>query len=82
MKQLLCQKCSNPLSKNIELGAGMFYVNPSRPLKMYQEDIKCQRCGTVNQVAVEIDYIIRIKLVSDTVIASTGLMGKSNLNSA
>jgi len=82
MKQLLCQKCSNPLSKNIELGAGMFYVNPSRPLKMYQEDIKCQRCGAINQIVVEIDYIIRIKQVSDTVTANTGLMGKSNLNSA
>ena len=82
MKQLLCQKCSNPLSKNIELGAGMFYVNPSRPLKMYQEDIKCQRCGAINQIVVEIDYIIRIKQVSDTVTVNTGLMGKSSLNSA
>jgi len=60
----------------------MFYVNPSRPLKMYQEVIKCQRCGAFNQVSVEVDYVIRIRLVSDTIIASTGLMGKSNLNSA
>lgn len=82
MKQLLCQKCSNPLSKDIELGAGMFYINPSRPFKMYQENIKCQRCGEINQISVEIDYVIKIRLVNEMIIASTGLMGKSNLNSA
>lgn len=82
MKQIICQKCGNPLSKNIELGAGMYYINPSRPFKMYQEDIKCQRCGAINRISVEMNYIIKIRIVNEPIDASTGLTGKSNLNSA
>jgi phage FluMu protein Com len=65
MKEIRCKSCNHCFSKDVKLGAGMFYMNPSRPLEVFQEVRKCPSCGALNKVTIELDLTIKIKLVEE-----------------
>ena len=67
MKEIRCQNpaCNHCLSKDIEVGAGMYYITPSKPLRLYREAIKCGKCGTLNEVIVEMGVRVRINVIEE-----------------
>ena len=60
MKEIRCKKCGHCLSKGIELGAGMFYINPSKPFSFFSEIRKCPNCGVYNKVDIELGMRIKV----------------------
>jgi len=67
MTEIRCKNCNHCLSKDVKLGAGMFYMNPSRPLEVFQEVRKCPSCGMFNEVTIELDLTIKIKIVEEKI---------------
>ncbi len=67
MKEIRCQnpKCNHCLSKGIEVGAGMYYISPSKPLRLYREVIKCPKCDKLNEVIIEMGVRARINIIED-----------------
>jgi len=67
MKEIRCQNpgCNHCLSKGIEVGAGMYYITPSKPLRLYREVIKCPKCGNLNEVIIEMGVRARINIIKD-----------------
>jgi len=69
MKEIRCQNqaCGHCLSKGIEVGAGMYYISPSKPLRLYREVIKCPKCGKLNEVIIEIGVRARVSVIDEPV---------------
>ncbi len=67
MKEIRCQNqaCGHCLSKDIEVGAGMYYISPSKPLRLYREVIKCPKCGSLNEVIIEMGVRARVRVIDD-----------------
>ena len=67
MKEIRCQNpaCNWCLSKGIEVGAGMYYISPSKPLRLYREVIKCPKCGKLNEVIIEMGIRARINIIDE-----------------
>ncbi len=67
MKEIRCQnpKCNHCLSKGIEVGAGMYYITPSKPLRLYREVIKCPKCGNLNEIIIEMGVRARVRIIKD-----------------
>jgi hypothetical protein len=42
-------------------------MNPSRPLEVFQEVRKCPSCGMFNEVTIELDLTIKIKIVEEKI---------------
>ena len=69
MKEIRCQNqaCGHCLSKGIEVGAGMYYISPSKPLRLYREVIKCPKCGKLNEVIIEMGVRARVSVIDEAV---------------
>ena len=69
MKEICCQNpaCGHCLSKDIEVGAGMYYISPSKPLRLYREVIKCPKCGKLNEVIIEMGVRARVTIIDEPV---------------
>ncbi|GAJ18844.1 unnamed protein product, partial [marine sediment metagenome] len=67
MKEIRCQnpKCNHCLSKGIEVGAGMYYISPSKPLRLYREVIKCPKCDKLNEVIIEMGVRAKVRIIED-----------------
>ncbi len=67
MKEIRCQNqaCGHCLSKGIEVGAGMYYISPSKPLRLYREVIKCPKCGKLNEVIIEMGVRARVSVIDE-----------------
>ena len=67
MKEIRCQNqaCGHCLSKGIEVGAGMYYITPSKPLRLYREVIKCPKCGKLNEVIIEMGVRARVNVINE-----------------
>ena len=67
MKEIRCQNqaCGHCLSKGIEVGAGMYYITPSKPLRLYREVIKCPKCGKLNEVIIEMGVRASVSVIDD-----------------
>ena len=69
MKEIRCQNptCNHCLSKGIEVGAGMYYITPSKPLRLYREVIKCpnNKCGKLNEVIIEMGVRARVRIIDE-----------------
>ncbi len=67
MKEIRCQnpKCNHCLSKGIEVGAGMYYISPSKPLRLYREVIKCPKCGSLNEIIIEMGVRAKVNIIED-----------------
>jgi len=86
MKEIRCQSpgCNHCLSKGIEVGAGMYYISPSKPLRLYREVIKCPKCDSLNEVIIEMGVRARISIIEDDrkVGIDTYIIKKDDLYSA
>jgi len=87
MKEIRCQNpnCNHCLSKDIEVGAGMYYITPSKPLRLYREVIKCSKCGKLNEVIIEMGVRARVRIVEEgnnRVTVSAYVIKKDDLYSA
>ena len=84
MKQeLRCKKCDNCLAKDVEIGAGFFYLDPSRKFVLYKQVIKCLDCKALNEITVEVGVTTNIKLVEQqTATDWIGNLSKNDLYSA
>ena len=67
MKEIRCQNptCNHCLSKGIEVGAGMYYISPSKPLRLYREVIKCPKCSKLNEVIIEMGVRARVSIIEE-----------------
>ncbi len=65
MKEIRCQKCNHCLAKGVEIGCGFFYLNPSRKLIMFKEEIKCPSCNTINEITVGVAATMKIKIIDN-----------------
>jgi len=67
MKEIRCQnpECNHCLSKEIEVGAGMYYISPSKPLRLYREVIKCPKCGKLNEIIIEMGVRAKVSIIED-----------------
>ena len=87
MKEIRCQNpaCNHCLSKDIEVGAGMYYITPSKPLRLYREVIKCPKCGKLNEVIIEMGVRAKVRIVEESrnrVTVSAYVIKKDDLYSA
>jgi len=82
MTEIRCGKCNHCLSKDVKVGAGMFYMNPSKPLEIFQEVRKCPNCGAFNEITLELNIEVKIRILNEPISAGEGLTGKNNLYSA
>jgi len=90
MKEIRCQNqaCGHCLSKRIEVGSGMFYISPSKPLRLYRDVRKCDKCGKLNEVTIEMGVRVSVRVidegdkVGDKVGANTIIIKKIDLYSA
>ena len=86
MKEIRCQnpKCNHCLSKGIEVGAGMYYISPSKPLRLYREVIKYPKCGSLNEIIIEMGVRARVSIIEENkdVGINTYIIKKDDLYSA
>jgi len=86
MKEIRCQNpaCNHCLSKGIEVGAGMYYITPSKPLRLYREVIKCPKCGKYNEVIIEMGVRAKVNIINEDsgVKVNSYIIKKSDLYSA
>ena len=87
MKEIRCQNptCNHCLSKGIEVGAGMYYISPSKPLRLYREVIKCPKCGKLNEVIIEMGVRARVTIIEEaqqTNVDASYMIKKNDLYSA
>jgi len=87
MKEIRCQNpnCNHCLSKDIEVGAGMYYITPSKPLRLYREVIKCPKCGKLNEVIIEMGVRAKVRIVEEgnnRVVVNAYVIKKDDLYSA
>ena len=86
MKEIRCQnpKCNHCLSKGIEVGAGMYYISPSKPLRLYREVIKCPKCGSLNEIIIEMGVRAKVNIIGGNrdVGVDTYIIKKDDLYSA
>ena len=67
MKEIRCQNpaCGHCLSKGIEVGAGMYYISPSKPLMLYRDVRKCDKCGKLNEVTIEMGVRVSVRVIDE-----------------
>ena len=87
MKEIRCQNpnSNHCLSKDIEVGAGMYYITPSKPLRLYREVIKCSNCGKLNEVIIEMGVRAKVRIVEEgnnRVVVNAYVIKKDDLYSA
>ena len=65
MKEIHCKHCGRCLSKDIILGAGMFYINPSKVFNLFSEVRKCPNCGAYNKIDIELGMRVKVAEVEN-----------------
>ena len=58
--EIRCKKCNHCLSKDIILGAGMFYINPTKTFNIFSEVRKCPNCGVYNKINIELGIKVKV----------------------
>ena len=58
--EIRCKKCNHCLSKDIILGAGMFYINPTKTFDIFSEIRKCPSCGVYNKISIELGVKVKV----------------------
>ena len=62
----------------------MYYISPSKPLRLYREVIKCPKCGKLNEIIIEMGVRARITIIEDDrkIGKNTYIIKKDDLYSA
>lgn len=65
--QIRCKKCNHCLSKDIILGAGMFYINPAKKFSLFSEVRHCPSCGAYNKIDIKLGMKIEVAEVKNEI---------------
>jgi len=62
----------------------MYYISPSKPLRLYREVIKCPKCDKLNEIIIEMGVRAKVSIIEDNrnVGVNTYIIKKDDLYSA
>jgi len=62
----------------------MYYISPSKPLRLYREVIKCPKCDSLNEIIIEMGVRAKVSIIEDdrNVGMNTYIIKKDDLYSA